>query len=190
MVDHIVETSDGGFTLQGLTEVSRNVFSVGGASEFVGCRGGLSSALRTGSHTLDLSTIAGPNSADSNSGPIYDTGGFFDFDEDDHSEIVIPADGYYQIAAQARFDFFDSDASFAQAVIASSARDSDWDAYDHARLPTTDTENIDLTVGPITHWMAAGDDIFLNVFADPTGDWRVEGGIQVSYVGSGTNPAA
>jgi hypothetical protein len=30
MTDHIVETSDGGFTLTGLSETSRNVFDVGG----------------------------------------------------------------------------------------------------------------------------------------------------------------
>jgi hypothetical protein len=158
----------------------------GGSSAFMGCR----------AHLEPIVHVAGPGSLsfvsrnDVFSGDTYyyDVGGFFNF-VNDESEIAIPQDGYYRIGINIRFDFPTPDATYAQAIIASQARDGQWDTDDHVSgFPVGDPPNTYLH-GSVTHWLAAGDDVFVSVSHDSSQAATIQGAIEIEYVGSGTNPS-
>ncbi len=90
MTNRIVETSDGGFTLEDLTEVSHNIFSVGGGSP----------ALQTGA--MVHMANPGVTDYDYNNVPFnavdYDSDGFWDAD---NNQMLVPAGlgGLYLVQA-------------------------------------------------------------------------------------------
>jgi hypothetical protein len=165
----------------------------GGSSAFNGCRYAMGEVPGGDTYT-SLNSSGNLALWMNNAQPFYDTdnyasGGFDNTGDTNDGYLHAPADGYYRISASISVDFSGSDSTFIDGIITSPDRDSEWDIVDHFTVyPLTGHNGAGgMTV---THWLQAGDRVYVQTGRDGTTAPTGIGAIEMQFLGTGANPAA